>query len=253
MNDTHQPPILPPRNLPPPPPPPLGDGPGEREPIKLPTEAVESMLRHPRRLLHQLRESRGGRLVAMIALVGLACAMIYGLVVGSFSGGTQLWAAPVKLGGGLLLAGLICLPSLYIFACLSGSRARFLEIAGLVFGLILLITLLLMGFAPVAWVFSQSTSSIVGMGVLHLGFGFVALFFGLRFLRQGFEWLDTPFSAGIGVWMVIFTLVVVQMTTALRPIIGTADTFLPTEKKFFLVHWAEQIEGKNGYARGNAR
>jgi hypothetical protein len=25
----------------------------------------------------------------------------------------------------------------------------------------------------------------------------------------------------------------------LRPIVGKADTFLPTEKKFFLVHWAD--------------
>lgn len=223
----------------------LGEGPGEKEPIRLPTEAVESMLRHPRRLIHQLRQSNAGRLIFLLGALAVACAMVYGLVVGTFSGGTQLWAAPLKLGGGLLLAGLICLPSLYIFACLSGSQARIAEIAGLVFGLILLITLLLIGFAPVAWVFSQSTSSIFGMGFLHLLFGFVALFFGLRFLRQGFRWLDTPFSAGLGVWMVIFTLVVVQMTTALRPIIGTADTFLPGEKKFFLVHWADQIGTAN--------
>ena len=242
MNDSGQPPILPTRN------PtasiiPLGEGPGESDPIKRPTEAVESMLRQPRRLLHQIRQSNGGRLVAMIAVMGIACSLIYGLVIGTFSGGQQLWAAPVKLAGGLLVAGLICMPSLYIFACLSGSAAKLLEIAGLVFGLILLMTLLLMGFAPVAWVFSQSTNSIVGMGFLHLCFGLVALFFGMRFLRQGFEWLNTPFSAGIGVWMIIFTLVVVQMTTALRPIIGTADTFLPEEKKFFLVHWAEQMSG----------
>jgi hypothetical protein len=29
------------------------------------------------------------------------------------------------------------------------------------------------------------------------------------------------------------------MTTALRPIVGTADTFLPTQKKFFLSHWGD--------------
>ncbi len=252
MNEPNQPPILP-THTPPPATPPLGEGPGENEPIRNPTEAIESMLRQPRRLLHQFRQSRAGILIAMLAALGLVCAMIYGVVVGTFSGGTQLWAAPVKLGGGLLLAGLICLPSLYIFACLSGSSARFLEIAGLVFGLILLVTLLLMGFAPVAWVFSQSTNSIVGMGALHLGFGFVALVFGLRFLKQGFAWLNTPFNAGLAVWMVIFTLVVVQMTTALRPIIGTADTFLPGEKKFFLVHWAEQMRSESDYARGNER
>jgi hypothetical protein len=29
------------------------------------------------------------------------------------------------------------------------------------------------------------------------------------------------------------------MTTALRPIIGKSDTFLPAEKKFFLAHWSD--------------
>ncbi|HAV62432.1 MAG TPA: hypothetical protein DCY13_08725 [Verrucomicrobiales bacterium] len=253
MNDTNQPPQLPSPHAPPPTPAPLGEETGDNDAIKRPTDAVESMLRHPRRLIHQLSQTGGGSLILMIAMLGVACAIVYGLVIGSFSGGTQWWAAPVKLAGGLLVAGLICLPSLYIFACLSGSSARLIEVAGLVFGLILLMTLLLMGFAPVAWVFSQSTSSVVGMGVLHLGFGLVALFFGMRFLRQGFAWLNTPFSSGIGVWMVIFTLVVVQMTTALRPIIGTADTFLPTEKKFFLVHWVEQMSGDSNYARSTER
>jgi hypothetical protein len=37
-------------------------------------------------------------------------------------------------------------------------------------------------------------------------------------------------------------LVVLQMTTALRPIVGTADTFFPTEKRFFLSHWGESLK-----------
>jgi hypothetical protein len=33
-----------------------------------------------------------------------------------------------------------------------------------------------------------------------------------------------------------------QMTTALRPIVGRAETPLPTEKKFFLSHWADNLK-----------
>jgi len=40
-------------------------------------------------------------------------------------------------------------------------------------------------------------------------------------------------------WVIIFVLVVVQMTTALRPLIGTAETLMPTEKKCFITHWAD--------------
>ena len=170
----------------------------------------------------------------------IVCSLVYGVVIGTFSGGTQLWAAPVKVAAGLLLSAAICLPSLYIFACLSGATARLVEVVGLVAGLLLLMTLLLIGFAPVAWLFSQSTESLILMGALHLVFWLIATYFGLRFLNAGFVLRDDR-SGGIKVWMVIFVLVVVQMTTALRPLLGTADTLLPTEKKFFLAHWTECV------------
>jgi len=41
---------------------------------------------------------------------------------------------------------------------------------------------------------------------------------------------------------VIFLLVAVQMTTALRPILGKSDTFLPKQKQFFLSHWADCLK-----------
>ena len=109
----------------------------------------------------------------------------------------------------------------------------------MVAGLVTLATLLLIGFAPVAWLFSQSSQSVVWMGSLHLLFWFIAAFFGLRFLRQGFAGSQARTSAGFFTWAVIFLLVTVQMTTAVRPLVGTADTLLPTEKKFFLVHWVD--------------
>jgi hypothetical protein len=37
-------------------------------------------------------------------------------------------------------------------------------------------------------------------------------------------------------------LVMLQMTTAVRPLVGTSDTFLPKEKKFFLAHWLDSIK-----------
>jgi hypothetical protein len=32
------------------------------------------------------------------------------------------------------------------------------------------------------------------------------------------------------------------MTTALRPLVGQADTVLPTEKKFFITHWGDCLK-----------
>jgi len=100
----------------------------------------------------------------------------------------------------------------------------------------------LVGFAPVAWIFSQSTESITWMGTLHLTFWLIATFFGLRFLKAGFMHSQSRSQAGINTWIIIFLLVALQMTTALRPIIGRSDTFLPTEKRFFISHWFDCIK-----------
>ena len=232
--------------------PPLGDLPEDRELIPGVMAAVESVLRQPRRIFFNLRQPGSLGLVCSLAVVAVFCSLIYGLVVGTFSMGTQLWAAPAKIAVGMLLSGLICLPSLYIFSCLGGSQARLGEIVGLLAGLLMLMTLLLIGFAPVAWLFSQSTQSIPWMGALHLLFWFVATCFGFRFLYQGFKHSQVRSPAALGVWSIIFALVMLQMTAALRPLVGTSDTLLPTEKKFFLSHWADCLKTANEPVRQSA-
>src|SRR4051812_624700 len=218
---------------------PLGENPEEQAPITSPIAAIEAILRQPRRLMYQLRQPGAGPLMFYLVIVALFCALVYGVVVGTFSLHEQLWRAPIKVAGGMLVSTLICLPSLYIFACLSGSQARLAEIFGLVMGMLMLTTILLVGFAPVAWLFSQSTESVNWMGTLHLIFWFIASIFGLRFLNAAFSHSQARSNAGFNTWVVIFMLVVVQMTTALRPIVGRADTFFPTEKKFFLSYWSD--------------
>ena len=221
---------------------PPGANPEEREPIATAIAAVEAILRQPRRVLFQLRQPRSGALLTMMLLVAVLCSLGYGVVAGTFSMGLQLWAAPVKIAAGLMISALVCLPSLYIFTCLSGSQARLAEICGLVAGLLMLMTLLLIGFAPVAWLFSQSTQSVAWMGALHLAFWLVSTFFGLRFLQAGFSYSQARSKAGLYTWIIIFVLVVLQMTTALRPIVGKADTFLPKTNMFFVTHWGECLK-----------
>ena len=128
---------------------------------------------------------------------------------------------------------------------MGGSQARLVEVSGLLAGLLMLMTILLIGFAPVAWIFSQSTESLAWMGTLHLIFWFIATCFGLRFLEAGFSHSNARSHAGFHTWVIIFLLVALQMTTALRPILGKADTFLPDKKQFFGTHWAECLKGQS--------
>ena len=230
----------------------LGDDPSDRVPIPHVFAAIDAILRHPRRVMYQLRQPDAGRLIVSMLSASIVCSLIYGLVAGTFSGHSQLWIAPVKIAGGLMISASICLPSLYIFTCLSGSQARLIEICGLLSGLLMLMTVLLIGFAPVAWIFSQSTDSLVWMGSLHLAFWLIATGFGLRFLEAGFSQSSARSHSGFYTWVVIFLLVAVQMTTALRPILGMADTFLPKEKKFFVVYWGDCLKTASGESKPNA-
>lgn len=251
MNECNPlPPLLPPvPPLPPPPrngPLPLGEDPSDRVAITSFVGVIDAILRHPRRVMFQLRQPGAEGLIVTMIMVSVVCSLVYGVVAGTFSGGPQLWIAPAKIVTGLMISAAICLPSLYIFTCLSGSQARLVEVGGLLAGLLLLMTVLLIGFAPVAWIFSQSTESFAGMGALHLAFWFIATAFGLRFLAAGFSHSQARSQAGFYTWIVIFLLVAVQMTTALRPILGRSESFLPTEKKFFLVYWGDCLTDNRG-------
>jgi hypothetical protein len=48
----------------------------------------------------------------------------------------------------------------------------------------------------------------------------------------------------IRVWMFMFMIVTLQMSTSLRPILGKSDTILPTERKFFPEHWWSVLQAQ---------
>jgi hypothetical protein len=216
-------------------------GPDESLPIDGLDSLIESILRQPQCVIRHLKATNSKALLGQMVLATVVFAAGYGLVVGSFAGGIQWWAAPLKVTGGMLAASVICLPSLYIFACLGGSSARFGEMTAALGGLLTLQTLLLIGFAPAAWLFSQSTRSEATIGFLHLAFWFVAFCFGVRFLFSALRQAGLKSEAGLKLWVLILLLVSLQMTSALRPLIGRADTLLPDEKKFFVEHWSENL------------
>jgi hypothetical protein len=216
-----------------------GDDPNDRVPITGWLGMIEAVLRHPRRLVYQLSQDTSAALVWGLVALGVAFIAVYGVIVGSFSGGVQWTAAPAKMAIGLVITAVICLPSLYVFACLSGCEARLGQVAGALAGCVALTTLLMIGFAPVGWLFSQSTTTIGVIGALHLLFWLIALRFGVRFLLGALRHLGVRSNVGLYTWVAIFLLVSLQMSTALRPLLGTAETLLPETKKFFVAHWLD--------------
>lgn len=209
-----------------------------------PVAALGALLKRPGSLIYQLHQPGAYRLNFVLAAFALGLLGCYGLTVGSFTGGVQWWAAPIKTVGGTLLSALICLPSLYIFTSLSGANVRFGPLCGVLFATLCMNALLLVGFMPVAWVFSQSTDSVAFMGGLHLLFWAVSMMFALRMLSETAAFVGSRDGGYLRLWFIIFLLVCLQMTTALRPFVGKSDTLLPKQKLFFLSHWGNVMSGE---------
>lgn len=134
----------------------------------------------------------------------------------------QMLVAPAKLTLGMIVATMICLPSLYIFISLSGIDASVLSVAGALFAAVCLCALLLIGFAPVAWIFFaiDRFHSLHG----HAAFGLLD-----HRVRFAFDRRDVPFRWGqkeqahLRIWTMIFLLTCLQMTatcvrSSFRPI-----------------------------------
>ena len=196
----------------------------------------EALLRRPHALVVRLAEPGHGA-TAKFAGMAVVSILLFGLVLGCFAKHEQLWAAPVKITLGLVFSGLICFPSLYIFATLAGARVSVSQLAACLAGALALAGLLLLGFAPAIWIFAESTDSLGFMGALGIGSWLIAVVFALRFLKAVI-WMTGGTQRGpLFIWSIVFLLVTLQMTTSLRPILGRAPTLLTQEKKFFIQHW----------------
>lgn len=208
-----------------------------------PAGICAALLKQPGRLVYEIAEGRAAlvsKLLLVMAVLGLA---LYGIVVGSFSGGPQYWIAPAKILFGSLAAACLCLPSLYVFLCMNGANARLPQVAGLLLVGVALMALLLVSLSPIAWIFSQSTDSVAFIGGLHLILWSVAVAFGLRLLLVGASLVWGGACRRLDVWITMYLLVCLQMMTTLRPIVGSSSSFLPMEKMFFIAHWVRVIGG----------
>ncbi len=203
---------------------------------------AEAILKHPAKTIYELHQGRTGKVTVAMVIISIVCLVGYGLTVGTFSMGVQLWMAPAKITLGLLFSALICLPSLFVFSCLSGADSHPARIVGSLVGMVAVCALLLLAFAPVSWIFSQSTESIAFIGFLQLLFWVIALSYGLQFLKRSVSLLNGKSQKHLSIWAIIFILVVMQMTSTLRPIIGESDEIFQKEKKFFLTHWVQQMD-----------
>jgi hypothetical protein len=111
-----------------------------------------------------------------------------------------------------------------------------------------MIGLLLVGLAPVGWLFAVSTESIGFFVFLVLMVWLVVLAMSMRQVYQIVARGAIFRFVGVVVWLFIFMLVSFQMTTCFRPMLSLPkDKIWTTEKQFFLIHFGKSFtEGTRG-------
>ena len=205
---------------------------------------LSKLLRKPLSIFYELEKKEVlWKIPITLILISVVSLTVFGLVVGTFSWGDQIWAAPLKIVSGLMFSALICLPSLYIFTCIGGLDARFSTVIGMLCSIVALSGLLLVGFAPVVWLFSVSSTSVVFIGFLLLALWMICVGFGFTLVFRAGKAMGMANTGHLMVWCIIFLLVTVQMTTTLRPIVGASETLINFDKKkFFLQYWSEEFQ-----------
>ena len=197
---------------------------------------ASALVQAPANLLAEAR--RGGTPIRRLAVLAALSMVAMGLVVASFSGGLQFVFVPLKLVAGMFICALLCLPSLYVFSSVAGGSQSLRDtMLALVMG-VALIGVLLVALAPVAWLFSQTTSSQEVMGTLHVIALLGTSLLGIGLISRTMRAYNGKSIRGVYLWGMVFVAVLLQMTATLRPLVGPYEGAWIQEKRFFLDHWA---------------
>ncbi len=203
---------------------------------------LKALLMKPGSVAANLLNEKGPTGTTVFFFVFIICHLVYGLTMGLFSGESQLFWVPVKVLAGTVLGAILCYPSLFIFSCLSGADVSPGKVLSMLVGGLAMCSLLLVGFLPVSFIFTFSVKSVSFMGMVHLGVWLVSIFFACRYIRQGLLQGVPGANSFLYIWNLVLIVTLLQMSTTLRPLLGPADKDTPvitTEKKFFLLHWAD--------------
>jgi hypothetical protein len=216
------------------------DDPGARpRDDRPPAHLLDRLLRDPEGVGAQLDLDPAAIPLLPLAGAALLSLAVTGFVAGSFQGGAAyLWAAlkvPTVVFGSVLL----CLPSLYVLCALGGGRLRPEALLKAAAGFGALWGILLMALAPVVWLFSVSSRSLVFLTLLHTMLAFASLCLAARGLRHLLA--NATGIVRLAPWVMLVWLVTLQMTTHLRPILwrDAESAAGPRKKLFFLEHLME--------------
>ncbi len=186
------------------------------------------LLRDRRKFLDEVRS--GTKLETKIASLLMASSFsfsVYGAIIGAYSGGLQIISSAIKLPALYLLTLIICLPTLYFFDILFGSKLSFKQYVTMALTSVAVISVLLFSFAPVVLFFFISVKGYKFFLLLNVLVMAITGAVGVRLFYKGMR--DMVGSEAteqkmrrrlLQGWVVLYGLVGSQLGWTLRPFFG---------------------------------
>ncbi len=150
----------------------------------------------------------------------------YGAILGLFQPGLQTLYAALKVPIVVLGTALLCTPTFFVFNSILGSKLTLHQTLAAVLFLSASAALVLVAFAPIAWLFTVSTEGPGFLRVLHLLVFLIAAAYGLRSLNTARKYLNyidatqTPIHGKLLLlWSGIALFVALQMAWYFRPLL----------------------------------
>jgi len=211
----------------------------EDTPIVSKENIINALLKAPNQIADTIAEQKDiCKASLQLLLVGIICHAIFGAAIGLFAGFSVALMDLVKAPMVAVCSLLVCFPSLYIFTCVAGSPLTMRQTFALGCSCIAMVGFLLIGLAPVAWLFAVSTNNMPFIVILTFLIWVIAMIFAARYFNKLKSNDLFKKQAGINVWFIILIVVTLQMTTCMRPMLSKPEKgwFTP-EKQFFLSHF----------------
>lgn len=211
-----------------------------------PFTVLMQLLRDQTLFLQEIAESKhlDKKIISLLVCSSLFFA-IYGVIIGSIQGWLQMVSSGFKLPALYLLTLLICLPTLYLFDVIFGSKKTFAQYIALLLSSMSMISVMLCGFAPVTLFFRLSMNDQNFFRLLNISIFALTGIIGIKFFHKAMLSMIDSKSESVAnrhklirAWLILYGFVGSQLAWTLRPFFGTAGQpfalFREIESNFYI-------------------
>lgn len=220
---------------------------------------VMNLLRERQQFLEEIRE--GVKLKSKIFGLLISSTIFFG-IYGAILGASSTWwmqclISAIKLPALYLLTLIICFPTLYFFNVMFGSKRTFEQYLTLLMTSMAMISVLLLGFAPISLFFLISSTNYNFFLVLNVAIMAITGFLGVNFIYQGMHFLSEQDAEGKDIrlnilrfWLGLYAFVGSQLGWTLRPFFGAPgqafQLFRSRDSNFYMSLW-DSIRSLGGF------